>query len=183
MAGEALVGAIEALVAPALAQLGFDLEEVAVLTPPGRREIRIVVDRDGGADLDALAEVSRALESTLDDSDALGTAPYDLEVTTPGIGRPLTSPRHWLRNRGRAVTVEYSADGSDRKLAARIGDSDADGVTLVTADKGRLGTVQVPYAAIGRAVVDVDFTRPSEAVLRACGLDDAEIVRRRTPAS
>lgn len=82
MSGEARTEQIGELVAPLLDRLGFDLEEVVLLTPPGRRDIRIVVDRDGGATLDELADVSREIETVLDAADVdaadvLGAAPYD----------------------------------------------------------------------------------------------------------
>ncbi|GEE02505.1 ribosome maturation factor RimP [Gordonia spumicola] len=173
---------IGAVVEPVLTAAGYDLEEVALLTPPGRRDVRIVVDRDGGASLDALADLSRSLDEALDAANVLGEQPYDLEVTTPGVGRPLTLERHWRRSAGRSVKIQYTADGSDHDTVARIGRI-ADGVlTLVKADKGRLSTVQVPLDTVTRAVVDVDFRRPGEAELRACGLDDVEIARRRERA-
>nr|WP_066167999.1 ribosome maturation factor RimP [Gordonia hydrophobica] len=183
MTGEALTARISERVVPVLERLGFDLEDVAVLTPPGRRDVRIMIDRDGGATLDQLADVSRELEPVLDDAHLLGESPYDLEVTTPGIGRPLTLPRHWRRNQGRKVNLEYRAGDVESTLEARIGVSDDERVTVVTADKGRLRTVDIALADITQAVVEVDFTRPGEAVLRACGLSDDEIVRRREPAA
>ncbi|EGD55712.1 ribosome maturation factor RimP [Gordonia neofelifaecis] len=179
MTADALTGDIGDVLTAPLAEHGYDLEEVAILTPPGRREIRIVVDRDGGASLDALADLSRALESVLDDSDLLGESPYDLELTTPGIGRPLTLPRHWRRSQGRKVTAEYTVDGAARTVEARVGESDDDQVTLVLVDKSRIKTVDVALADIVRAVVEVDFSKPGEAALRACGLSDDEIARRR----
>lgn len=174
--------AIGVVVEPILADAGYDLEEIAVLTPPGRRDIRVVVDRDGGAALDALADLSRRLDEALEAADLMGSSPYDLEVTTPGIGRPLTLPRHWRRNAGRSVKVEYRSDGGSTTATARIGRLEGDTVTLVTAVKGRITTVDVDLATVDKAVVDVDFRRPGEAELRACGLDDDEIARRRAPA-
>ncbi|WOC14462.1 ribosome maturation factor RimP [Gordonia sp. MP11Mi] len=174
--------AIGLVVEPILTAAGYDLEDIAVLTPPGRRDIRVVVDRDGGADLDALAELSRELDTALDEADLMGAQPYDLEVTTPGIGRPLTLARHWRRNVGRSVKLDYTLDGKTVSLTARIGRIDGDTVAVVIADKGRIKTVDVLLDSVEKAVVEVDFRRPGEAELRACGLDDAEIARRRAPA-
>lgn len=179
MTGEALTANISELVAPVLDSLGYDLEDVAVLTPPGRRDIRIMIDRDDGATLDDLAEVSRELDPVLEAADLLGQMPYDLEVTTPGIGRPLTLPRHWRRNRGRKVQVDYLVDGEEKSAEVRIGAGDDTRVTLVSVDKGRIRSVDVAFTDIVRGVVDVDFSRPGEAALRACGLSDEEIARRR----
>ncbi len=170
---------IGAVVEPILAVEGYDLEEIALLTPPGRRDVRIVVDRDGGASLDALADLSRALDEAIETSEVMGEQPYDLELTTPGVGRPLTLPRHWRRSTGRSVKVQYTVDGTEHDVVARIGPVSDEQVTLVRNDKGRLTTIDVPLDAVSRAVVDVDFRRPGEAELRACGLDDDEIARRR----
>ena len=174
--------AIGLVVEPILAESGYDLEEIAVLTPPGRRDIRVVVDRDGGADLDALADLSRELDNALEQADLMGEQPYDLEVTTPGVGRPLTLPRHWRRNVGRSAKVEYTVDGKQTSVLARIGSLADDSVTMIRADKGRLQTLELALESIQKAVVEVDFRRPGEAELRACGLDDDEIARRRAPA-
>lgn len=183
MTGEALTANISELVAPVLDRLGYDLEDVAVLTPPGRRDIRITIDRDDGTSLDDLADVSRALDPVLEEADLLGEMPYDLEVTTPGIGRPLTLPRHWRRNQGRKVRIDHRVDGADTSIEARIGVADENRVTVVLVDKGRITATDIELADITRAVVEVDFKRPSEAALRACGLTDDEIARRREPAA
>src|SRR3954468_24237916 len=85
-------------VGPVVAGAGYDLEEL-VVTPAGRRSVvRVVVDRDEGVTLDDIADVSRAVSAALDDNDGdLGPTPYVLEVTSPGVDRPLTDPRHWRR--------------------------------------------------------------------------------------
>ncbi|MFT4087987.1 MAG: ribosome maturation factor RimP [Gordonia sp. (in: high G+C Gram-positive bacteria)] len=181
MSTEQLRDVVDAVVRPIVAELGYDVEEVVISTPPGGREVRIVVDRDGGASLDALAEVSREAADALDDSDVLGETPYDLQVTTPGVDRPLTEPRHWRRARGRKVIVKLSA-GEPSTVTGRVGDSDDERATLIRNDKGRFSTVDVMLADVAKAKIDVDFTRPGEAELRRCGLDDDEIARRRQPA-
>src|SRR3954462_10521395 len=85
---------------------GYDLEDVTVPAAGRRSVVRVVVDQDGGIDLDAVAEVSRAVSDALDGSDATGSAPYTLEVTSPGVDRPLTEPRHWRRAVGRRVSAQ-----------------------------------------------------------------------------
>ena len=98
---------------PVVGAAGYDLEEL-VVTPAGRRSIvRVVVDRDAGVTLDDIAEVSRAVSDVLDaNDDGMGRAPYVLEVTSPGVDRPLTEPRHWRRNAGRLVTVAIGPAGA-----------------------------------------------------------------------
>lgn len=171
------------LVAPIIEPRGYDLEEITIGGPVTRRDVVITVDRDGGASLDQLTEVSRELSAVLDETDLFAETPYDLQLSTPGVDRPLTQPRHWRRARGRKVRIEQTRDGTGRTVLGRIADHDETSVTLVHNDKGRMSTTVVPLAEITRAVLEVDFSRPGEAELRRCGLDDDEIARRRTPAS
>ncbi|MET9021268.1 ribosome maturation factor RimP [Actinopolymorpha sp. NPDC004070] len=140
------------LLAPVLAQSGLDLESVD-LTPAGRRTVlRIVVDADGGVTLDQLAEISRTVAKLLDAGDVMGAGSYTLEVTSRGVDRPLTEPRHWRRNVGRLVKVVH-ADGS--QLLGRVTDAgeqsaelDVDGTTH-----------RVDFARVAKARVQVEFAK------------------------
>lgn len=135
MSGATSRDQLRTLLAPAVAAEGLDLEDV-VVTPAGKRRlVRVVVDRDGGVPLDTVADVSNAIGAVLDESDAFGDAPYVLEVTSPGVDRPLTEPRHWRRNVGRLVRVsvtQSAGDGpaSSTNVVARILAVDELGVTL-----------------------------------------------------
>jgi len=144
------------LLEPVVAAHGFDLEDV-VVTPAGkRRMLRVVVDQDGGVDLDDVAAVSTAVSSALDERDAMGGTPYVLEVTSPGVERPLTQPRHWRRAVDRLVAVGIAGVG-DR--TGRVVAVDDDGVDLDVA-----GTpVRVPWADLGRGRVQVEFKPRSGA--------------------
>ncbi len=164
MVGSALPRLAQVLT-PVVAASGHDLEDLSV-TPAGRRRVvRVLVDRDGGTSLDDIAEISRAVSEALDDIDArephlLGGA-YVLEVSSPGVDRPLTAPRHWRRNVGRLVTA-HLADGStvtDRVVAA----DDAE---------VQLGERRLALAEVVRGQVQVEFTRPG-AVLSDGAADDA----------
>ena len=90
------------LLTPILAQFDLELEAVEVMPAGKRRLLRVVVDGDGpdgrGPLLDDIAEASKALSAALDASDAVGAAAYTLEVSSRGVSRPLTLPRHWRRN-------------------------------------------------------------------------------------
>ena len=90
---------------PVVHALGMDLESVKVTTAGRRRLLRMVVDSDGGVSLDDAALASRELSVKLDASDVMGDMPYTLEVSSPGVDRPLTEPRHWQRAVGRLVRV------------------------------------------------------------------------------
>ncbi|HEY4463298.1 MAG TPA: ribosome maturation factor RimP [Streptosporangiaceae bacterium] len=96
---------------PVIHALGMDLESVKVTTAGRRRLLRVVVDSDHGLSLDDAAVASRELSATLDASDVMGDMPYTLEVSSPGVDRPLTQPRHWRRAVGRLVRVALSPAG------------------------------------------------------------------------
>jgi ribosome maturation factor RimP len=162
-ATERLNGWIE----PVVGAAGYDLEEL-VVTPAGRRSIvRVVVDRDAGVTLDDIAEVSKAVSDVLDaNDDGMGRTPYVLEVTSPGVDRPLTAPRHWRRNVGRLVTVGVGPQGAPEQVTGRITAIDEAGVTLGVEAKGKPGAKkrppqprQVPWAQLGAGRVQVEFGR------------------------
>lgn len=155
-----------------VADAGFDLEDLTVVNAGRRRLVQVIIDRDDGVPLDAAAAVSRALSAAFDaaeeqDAAAFGSAPYTLEVTSPGIGRPLTAPRHFHRACGRLVSL-VTADGrtTDGRL---LGVTDT-GVDLLT---GKNGTEHrhLSFGEIGRAKVEVDFSGPSKAVAALLAAD------------
>src|SRR6201992_1852349 len=115
------------LMDPAVAAAGLDLESVRMTVAGKRRLLRIVVDGDHGVSLDDAADVSRDISALLDAANALGETPYTLEVSSPGVDRPLTEPRHWRRAVGRLVKVKVAGEGT---VEGRILAADADGVTL-----------------------------------------------------
>lgn len=148
--------AIEAVVNPVLESFGLELDALEVVPAGKRRVIRIVVDGDGpkgrGPLLDDIASASRAVSDALDGSDAMGAAAYTLEVSSRGVGRPLTDPKHWRRNATRLVRVDL-VDGS--QLSGRITSAAADAVELDVD-----GTPQeVPYAEVTKALVQVELNR------------------------
>lgn len=141
-----------ALLGPVVAGSGLDLEDV-VVTPAGKRRLlRVVVDQDGGVGLDAVAAVSSAVSQALDDSDAMGGPPYVLEVTSPGVDRPLTEPRHWRRAHARLVKVTL-ADGATAQ--GRVSAVDDDSVTLDVDGSPR----RIEWAALTSGRVQVEFNR------------------------
>ncbi|MCW2899125.1 MAG: hypothetical protein JWO67_1390 [Streptosporangiaceae bacterium] len=141
------------LLTPVIAEIGLDLEEVRVEAAGRRRLVRLVVDSDGGVSLDDVAAVSRAVSSALDDSDAMGSAPYVLEVTSPGVDRPLTEPRHWRRAVGRLVRAPLKTGG---EIEGRLVDADDEAVVIddVAGAQRRLGLDE-----LGRGRVQVEFRR------------------------
>ncbi|WP_067606483.1 ribosome maturation factor RimP [Nocardiopsis listeri] len=155
MGAQAREERIAELLEPVLAKAGLDLEAVE-LTPAGKRRVlRVVVDSDNGVDLDLVGEISQDVNEALDASDVMGETPYVLEVTSPGVDRPLTTPRHWRRSRGRLVKVNL-VEGGD--LTGRVTESDDQGVTLDV--KGRSRTLA--YDKIAKAKVQVEFRREAD---------------------
>jgi ribosome maturation factor RimP len=142
------------LVAPEVAAVGYDLEDLSVTAAGKRSVVRVVVDKDGGVTLDDVADVSRTISDVLDrvdetDPGLLG-ATYVLEVSSPGVDRPLTEPRHWRRNVRRLVAATLR-DGAP--VTGRVVAADEQGVTLDVD-----GTEQVlAYADLVRGNVQVEF--------------------------
>ena len=152
---------------PVVGSAGYDLEEL-VVTPAGRRSVvRVVVDRDEGVSLDDVAEISRAVSEVLDrNDDGMGRTPYVLEVSSPGVDRPLTEPRHWRRNAGRLVAASIGPAGSAEAVTGRVVAVDDAGITLAVEAKGKPGAKkrpptprQVPWAELGSGRVQVEFGR------------------------
>ena len=135
-----------------LAATGLDVEAIE-LTPAGKRRVlRVAVDQDGGVSLDDIADATRAVSGVLDDTDLMGETAYTLEVTSRGVDRPLTEPRHWRRNRDRLVKVSL-LDGT--QLTGRVTDSDDAGATLDVAGSPR----RLAYDEVGKALVQIEFNR------------------------
>ncbi len=144
------------LLSPVVSAQGLDLEDVTV-TPAGKRRLlRVVVDRDGGVGLDTVAAVSTAVAAALDDTDAMGATPYVLEVTSPGVDRPLREPRHWARALTRLVSVS-TREGTS--LTGRLVVVDTAGIGIET--DGAVTRLGWDRVSSGR--VQVEFNRSSGA--------------------
>lgn len=148
------------LLGPLVTDAGYDLEDVAVTSAGRRSLVRVTVDADGGIDLDAVAVVSRIISDALDADTANPGSPralsgaYVLEVSSPGVDRPLSEPRHWRRATGRLVKAE--ADG--RTLTGRVTAVDDTGVTFEVEGSER----RVGWPDLGRGKVQVEFHRAED---------------------
>ena len=169
-------------ITPVVDGAGYDLEEL-VVTPAGRRSVvRVVVDRDQGVTLDDIAEVSRAVSEVLDANDDGMGRPYVLEVTSPGVDRPLTERRHWQRNIGRLVTVTVGPAGGTDEVTGRITGIDDAGVALAVEARGKPGAKKrpptprlVPWAQLGAGRVQVEFGRADDVAEEIVDDADADI--------
>lgn len=144
---------IAEVIRPVVGAAGMDLESVRVSAAGRRRLLRVVVDSDQGVSLDDAAAVSRQLSAALDAGPVMGDFPYTLEVSSPGVDRPLTDPRHWRRSVGRLVQVTAAEAGI---VTGRVVAADLDGVTLdIGGDRRQFG-----YATLGAGAVQVEFGHP-----------------------
>jgi ribosome maturation factor RimP len=153
---------VAALLEPVASALGMDLEGIRVTSAGRRRVLRIVLDADGGVSLDDIARVSRDLSTALDDSAVMGDQPYTLEVSSPGVDRPLTERRHWRRAIGRLVVAPLISAGNGEERATvegRITGASADGITLDTGGESRM----FGYSDLGPGKIKIEFA-PIDAV-------------------
>ena len=152
---------ISDLLEPAVTAMGMDLEDVRITSAGRRRLLRVVVDSDGGVSLDDIALVSRDLSATLDRAAAMGEAPYTLEVSSPGVDRLLTEPKHWRRAVGRLVTAPLrsqprsATDGPAGTLAVpgRVTGTDSRGVRLDVDGQSR----EFGYSELGPGRIQIEF--------------------------
>jgi ribosome maturation factor RimP len=142
---------VTSVIGPVVSAAGYDLEGVSLSRAGRRHVVRVLVDTDGGISLDDVAVVSRAISNALDAAEEAGgevlAGEYQLEVSSPGVDRPLTLPRHWRRNVGRLVAVNG--------LTGRITAADDAGIVL---DEREIG-----YADLGPGKVQIEFKRLDEA--------------------
>jgi ribosome maturation factor RimP len=160
---------LRAAIEPVLAAAQYDLEDLVVSRAGNRSVVRVVVDSDQGVDSDVIADLSRDISVGLDEAEAadgpLTSRGYTLEVSSPGIDRPLTQPRHWRRNRGRLVTVRVGpTTRTGRVLAA-----DDNGVRLDVAGEVH----DLTYAELGPGKVQIEFGRPGPLESGEDGREDA----------
>ena len=148
---------ISAVLIPVLASHGLELEAVDVVPAGQRRLLRVVVDGDGpdgtGPLLDDIAAASAAVSAALDASDVVGDRPYTLEVSSRGVSRPLSLPRHWRRNRGRLVEVRLLTGDV---VTGRIVAAGEESVRLDVDGAER----ELRLADVARGLVQVEFNRP-----------------------
>jgi ribosome maturation factor RimP len=153
------------VIQPVVAAAGMDLESVRMTVAGRRRLLRVVVDSDHGVSLDDAALISREVSATLDATDVLGDVPYTLEVSSPGVDRPLTQPRHWRRAAGRLVKVKAGAEGT---LQGRVLSADDEGVTIDVNGARRT----FAYAGLGAGAVQVEFGRLPDVELEELSGDE-----------
>lgn len=165
---------IRAAVEPVVLAAGYDLEDIAVARAGRRSQVKVTVDADGGVTLDAVAALSREISAALDDSERAGSAAfggqaYTLEVSSPGVDRPLTEPRHWRRNVGRLVRVR----AAERVVLGRVAAADTAAVSLALVSGPRNAatseTAVFEYGQLGPGKVQVEFGKVDDDADGAIG--------------
>lgn len=141
---------------PIAAAHGLELDDLTVVDTGGRSVLRVILDGDGpdghGPAIDDITEATRAISAALDGSDAVGNAPYTLEVGSRGVSSPLERPAHWRRNASRLVRITSVGGGA---FVGRIRDVDGTGAELDVNGRRR----RVDFAEVRRAVVQVEMSR------------------------
>jgi ribosome maturation factor RimP len=157
---------LRALASPVVEAAGLVLEDI-VVTPAGRRRlVRVIVDlpehQVGGVPMESVAAASHAVSAALDTSDVMGGSPYVLEVSSPGVERPLTLRRHWARARERLVRVTLAGGGT---ATGRLSVVDDEGIVV--------GDVRRTWAQVTAGRIELEFTpRPGAVAQGADDLDD-----------
>jgi ribosome maturation factor RimP len=154
---------LRGLLEPIVAAAGFELEALDIRTAGRRHILRLVVDSDAGVGLDDIARISRTVSDALDRQEHLVGGSYTLEVTSPGVDRPLTTPRHWRQAHLRMVAVRPHAGEA---FTGRVGAAGDEAVTLLVDGALR----EVRYADVAHAAVEVEFAPPPAADLALLGV-------------
>ena len=155
----ALKDQISELVTPAVSDQGFYLEDVHVATPGSHRIVTCIVDGDASLNLDQVTSVSRVISELLDEAAFMGETPFTLEVTSPGVDRPLTQPRHFAKNVDRLLKI-IKLDGSE--VTGRILSNTDKDITLTVTVKKETVEQTVSLADVKRAVVEIEFNRKDD---------------------
>ncbi|MGI9144041.1 MAG: ribosome maturation factor RimP [Candidatus Planktophila sp.] len=150
---------ITELIHPAVEKAGFFLEDVQVVSPGKHRIITCIVDGQSPLNLDQVTSISREISEILDSADFMDDSAFTLEVTSPGVDRPLTLPRHWYKNLNRLVKV-VNKDGS--VVNGRIASVEESHVILIEDIKGKSKEHNVVYSNIKRATVEIEFNRKGD---------------------
>jgi ribosome maturation factor RimP len=150
------------------ARAGYEIEDVLIDPRARPPRITVIADGDTALDLDTIATLSRSASTLLDGVDGSDEIVdnYVLEVSSPGVERPLTSEKHFRRARGRKVELSL-ADGS--QLTGRVGEARGDVVALVVRDGRDWAVREIPLAEVMKAVVQVEFSPPAQAELELAG--------------
>ncbi len=152
----ALKDQISEYISPALLNAGYFLEDINLVSPGQHRIVTVIVDGANALNLDQVTVASKLVSELLDDAPFMGETPFTLEVTSPGIDRPLTLPRHFAKNIKRLLKVT-KIDGE--VVTGRILSNTENDVTLTVTEKKDVEEVTIILVDIKRAQVEIEFNR------------------------
>ncbi len=152
----ALKDQISEYITPALHKAGYFLEDVNLVSPGQHRIVTVIVDGESALNLDQVTVASKLVSELLDEATFMGETPFTLEVTSPGIDRPLTLPRHFAKNVDRLLKVT-KIDGV--VITGRILANSDSNVTLSVTEKKDVKEVVISLGDIKRAQVEIEFNR------------------------
>ena len=153
---DAIVERVWRLAAPLAAQEGMEIIDIEFRREGGRagRVLRLYLDKEGGANVDDISRVSRALSDVLDAENAIDTA-YTLEVSSPGINRPLKRPEHFARFLGKRIRVR-TRDMIEGRRSFLGNLSDVSNDKIVLAQDGR--HYNIPFSVIEKSNYEHDWS-------------------------
>jgi len=140
-----------AVITPAIESLGFYIEDITITSAGKRSMLTVIVDGDTHLSLDQVTVATKAISEIVENLPTLGNNPFTLEVTSPGLDRPLTKPRHWQKNQDRLIKVVLT-DG--KEIMGRIKDSTESSVNV--------DDQTINFADIKRATLEVEFKKESK---------------------
>lgn len=153
-----LVQSITDAITPVVDAAGLFLEDVHIASPGNRRVVTVVVDGTVNLNLDEVTAITKEISVILDDSDFMGATPFTLEVTSPGVDRPLVHPRHWQKNINRLVR---SVMVNGEVVAGRVDVVHDESVCVIVEGKTP-HKVELPFVEIKRAQVEIEFNRKGD---------------------
>jgi len=137
---------VAAVITPAIQALGFYVEDISITSAGRRSMLTVIVDGDTHLSLDQVTVATKAISEIVENLPTLGNNPFTLEVTSPGLDRPLTKPRHWRKNKDRLIKIVLN-DG--KEITGRIKES--------TDDEVIVDEQKVAFVDIKRATLEIEF--------------------------
>jgi ribosome maturation factor RimP len=137
---------ISAAIRPIIEASGNYLEELTITSAGKVKILTVIVDSDSHLNLDQITAATKEISEVIETLEELGDSAFTLEVTSPGIDRPLTKPRHWRKNFDRLVKITMT---SGKDIQGRIGEATETNVLV--------GDQKVSFEDIKRAVLEIEF--------------------------
>ena len=154
----ALIQSITDAITPAIDAAGLYLEDVHMASPGNRRVVTVIVDGNTNLNLDEVASITKEISAILDLAEFMGDTPFTLEVSSPGVDRPLTVPRHWQKNLERLVR---SVMVNGEVITGRVNAVRDESVCVMVEGKNPK-KVELPFVEIKRAQVEIEFNRKGD---------------------